>query len=244
MKNKTLLLTILVFFFAASAQAATFRVDSTANDGDAEVNAATVGACLTPPSGMTNWFTADDSVNDIQGGANAALRNGATYAPGKVGQAFSFDGVDDFVKLPDNFFPYPPNAPAGAAFTFEAWFKTASSGVIFGQQTTDPFNSPSGWVPGIWVGTDGKLRASVFYSGSTANVITSAGAVNDNAFHHVAVTYDGTTQTLYLDGNLVGSKAHTQVDYATVYKYQLGTGYTAFWAGGNGGWLNFNGLID
>src|SRR5205807_4817584 len=74
---------------------------------------------------------------------------------------------------------------------------------------------------------------------------TSAATVNDNVVHHVAVTYDGTTEILYLDGANVGSSAHTQVSYGSFYKYQLGTGLTGGgWPSGNGTWLNFNGLID
>src|SRR5205823_3879067 len=60
----------------------------------------------------------------------------------------------------------------------------------------------------------------------------------------VAVVYDGTNQTLYLDGALSNSQSHTQSGYSATYKYQLGTGNTAGWSGGNGGWYDFNGLID
>ena len=68
--------------------------------------------------------------------------------------------------------------------------------------------------------------------------------MNDGAFHFVAVTYDGTTETVYLDGTVIGTLAGTQQAYAPVYYYQLGTGYTNGWTGGNGGWYSFTGLID
>ena len=35
---------------------------------------------------------------DIQGSNNGTPLNGATFASGKVGQAFSFDGVNDYVR--------------------------------------------------------------------------------------------------------------------------------------------------
>ncbi|PYS23626.1 MAG: hypothetical protein DMF72_08740 [Acidobacteria bacterium] len=200
--------------------------------------------CADPPSGMTSWWPGDGKAIDVQGVYNGIQRNGATFATGKVGQAFSFDGVDDYVKLPDNFFPYPTSGTGTTAFTFDAWFKTATAGVIIGQQNSDPFTNAGSFVPGLYVGTDGKLRAEMFWNGSVTP-ITSAATVNDNVFHHVAVTYDGTTEILYLDGANVGSSAHTQVSYGSFYKYQLGTGLTGGgWPSGNGTWLNFNGLID
>lgn len=200
--------------------------------------------CTLPPA--LAWYAGEGNADDMSGqGRHGELQNGATSAPGMVGHGFQFDGVNDFVKLPDNFFPYPASGANSAPFTFDAWFKTTAGGVIFGQQAGDPFGSVGGWVPGIWVGTDGKLHASVFWNNSVGSVITSPSAVNDGVFHHVAVTYDGVTQTLYLDGQPVGSKGHTQNGYASVYKYQLGTGYTAYgWPGGNGGWFSFSGIID
>ncbi len=57
---------------------------------------------VTPPSGLVSWWPGDGHANDIVGGNHATLENGATFASGKVGQAFSLDGVDDFVNVPDN----------------------------------------------------------------------------------------------------------------------------------------------
>src|SRR5262249_51337935 len=63
------------------------------------VAAQSAPACVTPPSGMVAWWPGDGNTNDIKSNNNGALQNGATFAAGKVGQAFSFDGVDDFVSF-------------------------------------------------------------------------------------------------------------------------------------------------
>ena len=52
-------------------------------------------ACLQPPSGLVSWWPGDGKALDIIGSNNGDPLNGVTYAPGKVGQAFSFDGIDD-----------------------------------------------------------------------------------------------------------------------------------------------------
>jgi Concanavalin A-like lectin/glucanases superfamily len=56
----------------------------------------------TPYSGLVSRWPGEGNANDIQNGNNGTLQNGATFAAGIVGQAFSFDGVDDFVDIPDS----------------------------------------------------------------------------------------------------------------------------------------------
>src|SRR5207248_6393692 len=124
----------------------------------------------------------------------------------------------------------------------DTWFQTSTSGVILGQQDAAVGGSVSGLVPAIYVGTDGLLRVEMFWGGGVR--ITSAARVNDGVFHHLAVTYDGTTETAYVDGVAIGSTAFTQYPYTSVYKYQLGTGYSGGRPATNGGLFYFNGLLD
>jgi len=44
----------------------------------------------------------DGNANDIVGSNNGTLMIGATFAAGKAGQAFSLDGTNDFVSVPDS----------------------------------------------------------------------------------------------------------------------------------------------
>lgn len=44
------------------------------------------------PTGLVNWWPADGSVNDIQGNLNSTPIGNFSYAPGKSGLAFYFDG--------------------------------------------------------------------------------------------------------------------------------------------------------
>src|SRR5439155_14963032 len=86
--------------------------------------------------GIVSWWkaegsggvTAPDSVDSNPG----TLTNGATYASGKVGQAFSLDGVDDFVQVADAANLRP------AQVTLEAWVKPSRSGVFSGIVTKEP----------------------------------------------------------------------------------------------------------
>src|SRR5206468_10268120 len=57
--------------------------------------------CAPPPAGMVAWYPGDGNANDIVGGNNGTLQGGVTFAPGEVGQAFNFNGIDSFVNVPD-----------------------------------------------------------------------------------------------------------------------------------------------
>ena len=132
-----------------------------------------------------------------------------------------------FVALPVGAFPAQPgNGP----FSFETWFQTVggNGGVILGQQPTAPYaTSPGASSPAVYVGTDGNLYVEMFYNGGI-NPIVGPVTVNDNQWHHVAVTYDGSLETAYLDGASIGSVTpYVQVPNGSPLSYQLGTGYTA-----------------
>src|SRR3954471_5623734 len=93
---------------------------STAVLGLLATNNAVAQTCTPPPPNMVSWWPGDGNANDIQGSNNGTLQNGATFAPGMVGQAFRFDGVDDYVRVPDSANLYP----GAGSLTVDAWIKT------------------------------------------------------------------------------------------------------------------------
>jgi len=166
------------------------------------------GANCTPsPSGLVDWWPGDGFAFDVAGTNNATLQDGASYGPGEVGLAFSFNGTNSFVQLPQNLFPFPTSGTSNAPFSFELWFSTTSGGVLLGQQNTVPSQTPSSFVPAIYIGTDLKLRVEMFWSGSV-NVIATTTVVTDGNFHHLAVTYNGTNELVYIDSRLSGHIKH------------------------------------
>ena len=78
-------------------------------------------ACVSPPSSMIGWWTGDGNSDDILGVYNGTLR-GATFILGKVGQAFSFDGVNDYVEIPDN----QRLQPNSGSFAIDFWTRPSS----------------------------------------------------------------------------------------------------------------------
>jgi amino acid permease len=59
----------------------------------------TASSAEASPSGLVAWWKAENNANDSVGGYNGTLYGGTTFTSGKVGQAFSFDGVDDYIEI-------------------------------------------------------------------------------------------------------------------------------------------------
>jgi hypothetical protein len=71
------------------------------------------------PGGMVGWWRAENNANDSSGGnRNGTANNGATYAAGWVGQAFSFDGLNDYVEVQDS-----AALELASSLTIEFWIK-------------------------------------------------------------------------------------------------------------------------
>src|SRR4029077_14151002 len=58
--------------------------------------------CVPPPAGLVSWWSGDKTADDVQGTNPGVLKNGASYGRGISGPGFSFDGVDDGVRIPNS----------------------------------------------------------------------------------------------------------------------------------------------
>ncbi len=187
----------------------------------------------------TSWWRAESGAADHFKRADGTVVGNVVFEKGKVNRGFYFDGSDSYIRLPENTFS------PGNDFTFETWFKTDRAGVIVGSQPiADPYGDASGATPLIYVSHDGKLQVQMFRDQYNRSIRTEQ-SVNDNQYHHVAVTYSAADQMrrVYLDGEEVSSLFGGQLASST--KYQFGTGYAPDAVnGGTNGWLNFKGVID
>lgn len=146
--------------------------------------AATVYAqtCAPLPSGLVSWYRAENSALDNTAAHHGILSGGTVFVPGKVGQAFSFDGVDDYVEL--------GNWNAGTGWSLEAWINPSS--IPAGRDSIFGGNSEcADWSIGF---DDGEFLARIKpFDGSCSTEIFSGVTLTVGNWHHVAVTSDGTT---------------------------------------------------
>ncbi len=124
---------------------------------------------------------------------NGTLKNGGDQVAGKIGQGISFDGSNDYIST-----EFTPNYSSGITYSF--WVKNTVSSVRY---LHGDVNSTAGTQTSITA--DGTVNYLVYNSGSLASV-TTTGVVNDGNWHHIAVTWTGTTATngvkIYIDGVL------------------------------------------
>ena len=163
--------------------------------------------CSAPASGLVGWWTGDGQAFDSANTNHGVLLNGASFAPGRIGQAFSFDGVDDRVTA--------TGAPAlnfgiNADFSIETWIKAFPSATdsvimsIVGKRQSPNYFTALGYELFL---VDGKLACQIApASQGIANFTSSSANLQDGIFHHVALTMERQSVTggkLYVDGQLV-----------------------------------------
>jgi hypothetical protein len=60
------------------------------SSGNGNVSIFQNDTCTPAPSGLVSWWRAEGDARDFWDGNHGAMQNGATFAAGKVGQAFFF----------------------------------------------------------------------------------------------------------------------------------------------------------
>ena len=119
----------------------TVLYEATDPSGNSATNARTVlvvppaVACYPTPGGIAAWWKAESNTVDVVGADNGTLVNGAGYAPGIVGTAFSFTSAGQAVQIP---FTPAINLSALYDWTIETWvnpagFKNAGYPTIYSQ---------------------------------------------------------------------------------------------------------------
>jgi hypothetical protein len=147
----------------------------------------------------TGWWQAEGNANDSADGNHGTL-NGATFATGTVGQAFSFDGVDDYVNVPDS-----ANLEVTTQFTLEAWIKPDD--VSTWRQIISKFGAAGHYAYQYGLAPNGALRVDISAGGNTYDDLTSpTGLLSPGTWAHVAVTFQSGFLRLYVNGVQVASK--------------------------------------
>jgi hypothetical protein len=207
---------------------------ATARDpSDNRANAATVAVTVdngdAPPPGLAAAYALEDgtgsSVADSSGKANVGTLSGPTWASaGRFRSALAFDGVNDRVNVPDS-----ASLDVTAGATVEAWIFPTALGT--GWRTVAGKERSGGIVYILYANRNSGVPAGQVYAGGTVRTVNGTSQLPLNAWSHVALTYDGSTLRLYVNGALVASAAGGGAIAASTG--QLRIGGNAIW----GEWL-------
>ena len=153
--------------------------------------------------GIFAYYTLNGNAYDSTINSRDGIVYGATQITGKIDEAYSFDGTNDYIEISS--FPFPANSPITISF----WTYVPSGGTPFTMPITNDLDNPNrifchapaygdvywdygndGWGTGngrVFVSYDG------YYDKWTHVVLVSSGSA-------------ATFQAIYLDGSLAISK--------------------------------------
>jgi hypothetical protein len=169
-------------------------------------------------SGTVAWYKGEGNGNDAVFGNNGTLQGGVTFAPGEVGQAFSFNGADSAVVAPNSGNIEPStlsvalwvNASTVAQGAY--LLSKGASGDVLGSYAIDTASSPT---------ADLYFDIDVQGVGLVRSPAEPHAAVFDGHWHLVVGTFDDQTVRLYVDGTQVGTG--TPSPSTAGIQYNLGT---------------------
>lgn len=181
------------------------------------------------------WFneTSGTVAYDSSGNGRNGQVVGASWVAGRAGNALGFDGVNDYLVLPANLLTEL------ADFSFAAWVYWDAS-----RNWARIFDFGSGTAHYMMLtprAGNGVIRFAITTNhGVGEQGISGTAPLPTGQWVHVAVTLRGSTGSLYVDGNLVGS--NTEMSQAPI---RLGP-TSQNWIGRSqyGGDPYFNGRID
>lgn len=170
---------------------------------------ATYNVVSTPlPAGLVGGWGfsegAGTSAGDSSGNGNTAtLINGTTWVPGKYGSGLSFNGINNYLSIPDS----TSLNITGSSITLAMWINpqalSGGDSVVLGKFWNTAMTSPyyqygleltGGNIPNFFVGT-----ASGFLSQQMG------GALPYGQWNHLAIVFNGSQVQFYLNGTLVST---------------------------------------
>jgi hypothetical protein len=190
-------------------------------------------ACLPPTHGMVNFYSGDGTFDDSQGMASLTSARLPRFAPGRIGQAFGFNGKDSFSRAGGNsgfctFCEY--------SWTESLFMKLDSTA---GEMTVlERVPAVNGRARRIYKAENNHIVYEGDDGPESRLSIASVAPVETGRWYHLAAVTDKDQVSLYLDGILQGQQR-------TIGRPFIGGRLLSVFVGATLGKRNFlSGLID
>lgn len=187
------------------------------------------GVCVSDSYGMVSWWCAEGDATDSVDRGRASAAHSVRYAAGKVGNAFDFDGTAAYIEIPDS-----ADLRLTNALTVEGWIYPRAPGQRY-QEIVSKWSD--GYSYTLTLCPSGKAAFSVCSDGiASFGTVESHTAITAKAWTHLAVTYDGSSLKMYVNGQFHQSTPWSNDIHSSRAPVSIGTSLTAP--------SFFDGLID
>lgn len=156
-------------------------------------------------SGITHadlvaYYSFDGNTYDLSGnGHDGTAYGGLSYEDGILGQAASFDGLNDYISIAHHDDFDMPNGMSISLWLYSEDFTDPGYGKRIISKRQNYGTSP-GWI--LQTYSDGTVRYQGYLGGGiNTNIATPSTSLYN--WYHVVATYDNTTASMYLNGELV-----------------------------------------
>jgi hypothetical protein len=187
---------------------------------------------------IVGWWKFNETSGSMTYDSSVFGNHGTLNGPVWTGTGeLRFDGINDYVSVPDS-----NTLDLTNALTISVWVKLEAYGASwsFPKLVTKPYDvaDTDPWeLYCIDLGPQGtypRFILSAGTSGSWVGAYDSGKILSLNQWHQLVGTYDGTTMSLYIDGQLAAT---------TATNIQIGQNTMPLSIGGNLGSYGFKGLI-
>ncbi|MEM2987857.1 MAG: LamG domain-containing protein, partial [Candidatus Bathyarchaeia archaeon] len=145
------------------------------------------------------------TATDFSGNGNkGSLVNGPTWVKGRYGKALKFDGVDDYVQVPDS----ASLSPTSALSVF-AWVKPEAVN-DYKAIVAKRLSAANDWSYGMRITNtgNGEVEARI-HDGTTATSVISSSTLSTGVWYHIGLVYNGSTLKVYINAIERGSGVAT-----------------------------------
>src|SRR5262249_41827529 len=199
------------------------EIQTVMNTAGGNTSSTTAGVGGTPPPGLVAAYSFNEgggtTASDASGNGNTGtVVNSPTWVTGEYGSALLLNGTNQYVHVPSN-----------SAFnltgdlTVAAWVKDAAHGSLLAKHNGSTSGDYAVYIHGSGI-------FDLYGDGLTPAAVSSTRAIPaDHAWHHVAVTRQGSTVTFYLDGSAAGTASMAGAFHTNSSPVDIGCDETGFY---------------
>jgi len=179
-----------------------------------------------PTEGLVAWYPFNGNANDESGNGYDGVVQGASLSENRFGienQSFSFDGMDDYISVSNDF--------NFNELTVSVWIKQNQFAETYSAIIDRSLTNNIGW----WIEDNAVSYDSLLFTGGVASgnyFRTQAARPQPNAWTHIGALYSSGNQQLFINGVLVDQDVNSlMLQFPEVTMFLGKRTNSAFWDG-------------